>query len=818
MAEKAGSIYYTVDMETQPLIDAAQQAEQALNKVDKAMTGVDGAANTASRGLGKVRDASGRFVKQGTEAANVANKLGSGLRDAANDANGFTGKANPLAVAIRNIATAGGSALAGLGALATAAGVGAAAFTAMAAAAVAAGTALVVQVQTAAQEIQKFAFLANTTTTEFQRMAVAGQAFGLQMDQVGDILKDVNDKVGDYLATGAGELADFFQVIAPRVGVTAEQFRNLSGPDALQLYVNTLQRANVSQAEMTFYLESLANDATLLLPVLADNGAALRTLGDEAERAGAIMDAETIRASNELAAAQFLLQQAATGVGNELAAVLMPALTGVAVSLADFIVEAELAKNAAELLQGAINVLSRVAIGVAGGFEVAGKAIAGWASVAAAALTPGEDAAQAYRIANEDLRASVERLGAELEAVGNSDAPAKTEERIQAIVKAREALNRTGQQGTAGKNAKQLDEEAAAAKRAADAATKGAEDNAQALAGLREQLYQASLSGADLAARQAQLQLNKYATPEQIAQAQQLARELYAVRDAAQKLEQRKAAFGNDPMATIRGSVDPLSGGRFDDGTARYEAEKTAEAKRYADQQARMVEALELQLITKQQYQTLEEQLYAEHMARMNQIDQARRDAQLESWASGFGQMANDLQAFASVFADENSAMFKIAKAAAIAQTIIQTYQGAQAAFTSLASIPVVGPALGTAAAVAAVAGGLARVAQIRAQGSPAGRLYGGPVSAQQMYRVNENGAPEVFNAANGRQYMIPNQRGEVVSNRDATAPGGGGMTEYAPTVNQTIQVIGSVDRRTAAQIARATAERQQIVQARLGR
>ena len=50
------------------------------------------------------------------------------------------------------------------------------------------------------------------------------------------------------------------------------------------------------------------------------------------------------------------------------------------------------------------------------------------------------------------------------------------------------------------------------------------------------------------------------------------------------------------------------------------------------------------------------------------------------------------------------------------------------------------------------------------------GRQYGGGVQANGLYRINENGAPEVFNAANGRQYMLPNSRGEVVSNRDAAA------------------------------------------------
>ncbi|MCY1187509.1 hypothetical protein D9M73_285000 [compost metagenome] len=65
------------------------------------------------------------------------------------------------------------------------------------------------------------------------------------------------------------------------------------------------------------------------------------------------------------------------------------------------------------------------------------------------------------------------------------------------------------------------------------------------------------------------------------------------------------------------------------------------------------------------------------------------------------------------------------------------------------------------------------------------GRQYGGPVAAGGMYRINETGAPEVFNASNGQQFMLPNRRGEVVSNRDATK-GGGGANVQVNVINQT--------------------------------
>jgi len=61
-------------------------------------------------------------------------------------------------------------------------------------------------------------------------------------------------------------MADFFETVAPLVGVTADNFKDLSGPQALQLYVDSLEKANLSQSQMTFFMEAIASDATALLP------------------------------------------------------------------------------------------------------------------------------------------------------------------------------------------------------------------------------------------------------------------------------------------------------------------------------------------------------------------------------------------------------------------------------------------------------------------------------------------------------------------------------------------------------------------------
>ena len=152
-----------------------------------------------------------------------------------------------------------------------------------------------------AAQIGILADIAGTSVTQFQKMSVASKTVGIEQEKLSDILKDVNDKVGDFLVTGAGPMADFFEKIAPLVGVTAENFRDLSAEDALQLYVDSLEKANVSQAEMVFFMEAIASDASALIPLLRDNGKEMQTLGDEAERAGRLLSEDAVTGARDLA-------------------------------------------------------------------------------------------------------------------------------------------------------------------------------------------------------------------------------------------------------------------------------------------------------------------------------------------------------------------------------------------------------------------------------------------------------------------------------------------------------------------------------------
>ncbi|WP_228485759.1 tape measure protein [Enterobacter cloacae] len=73
-----------------------------------------------------------------------------------------------------------------------------------------------------------------------------------------------------------------------------------------------------------------------------------------------------------------------------------------------------------------------------------------------------------------------------------------------------------------------------------------------------------------------------------------------------------------------------------------------------------------------------------------------------------------------------------------------------------------------------AVAIGLGAMAGILALSGK--RKNGGPVSAGGMYQVGEGGMPEIYQASTGKQYMIPGDNGKVISNKEMTAGGGGGV------------------------------------------
>lgn len=126
--------------------------------------------------------------------------------------------------------------------------------------------------------------------------------------------------------------------------------------------------------------------------------------------------------------------------------------------------------------------------------------------------------------------------------------------------------------------------------------------------------------------------------------------------------------------------------------------------------------------------------------------------------------------------------------AAASAATIAQAaaISAAMAPAAAMTSLATAGTNSAPAMAGMSATVGLAKTLSI------AGALKnGGPAQEGSMYRVGENNLPEIFQASNGHQYMIPGDSGRVISNKDLTG-GGSGVVVYNNVINNSSAQVSS--------------------------
>ena len=117
-----------------------------------------------------------------------------------------------------------------------------------------------------------------------QEMAFATNTVGVSLEKLGDIGKDTNEKVGEFLTTGGGGFQDFVDIMkltSQEAEVLAEQFSRMSGTEVLQAMVTQMEAAGIGANKMSFALEGMASDTTDLIPLLLNGGEALKVLTNE---------------------------------------------------------------------------------------------------------------------------------------------------------------------------------------------------------------------------------------------------------------------------------------------------------------------------------------------------------------------------------------------------------------------------------------------------------------------------------------------------------------------------------------------------------
>jgi hypothetical protein len=166
----------------------------------------------------------------------------------------------------------------------------------------------------------------------------------------------------------------------------------------------------------------------------------------------------------------------------------------------------------------------------------------------------------------------------------------------------------------------------------------------------------------------------------------------------------------------------------------------------------------------------LEQQKHGQVMGMIRGIQQSQE----------YAVMQQGLSDLSSLRSSSDRKAFEAGKAAAIGQAIVNTFMSATSAFAAMASIPIVGPALGAAAAAAAIMAGMNNVAQIKSQ-----KFQGGAHGGIDEVPKSMNNSTFVLKA--GERVVQPDQNKELGQAVDkinnGTASGG-------HTVNLT---VGSV-------------------------
>ncbi|MGY5392756.1 hypothetical protein [Acinetobacter sp. NigerLNRRAM0016] len=236
----------------------------------------------------------------------------------------------------------------------------------------------------ATQELQRFAYLAQSTPQEFQKMAVGAEMMGIEQDKLSDIMKDWNERSGDFLTSGAGPLVDFMEQVAVKTekGANgahklAKELSDLSGPASMGLYVEKMEEANLSQDQMSFLMESMASDSTQLLPILKNNAEGMRLWGEAAEDAGIILDDKTIVAAQQMQVQSKMLDMQLQGLKNQLTSAILPALVDVADAFQTGDDKAMGMANAGDVLATSLRGVAAVAIGVYATVNLVANSMAG---------------------------------------------------------------------------------------------------------------------------------------------------------------------------------------------------------------------------------------------------------------------------------------------------------------------------------------------------------------------------------------------------------------------------------------------------------
>ncbi|MGM8939023.1 hypothetical protein ACS8E2_10050 [Psychrobacter glaciei] len=243
---------------------------------------------------------------------------------------------------------------------------------------------LALQTAEADEQLVRLATRANTSTKNLQVLTAATVAYGLEMEGVGDILADAQEKLGEFSANGGGGLVDTLELMQNATKKTDAELeifgRSLStmdSVDAIQAVVDEMEKADATTQEVRFVTESLASGLGDIIPLWDNNGEALRNYEHDLNEAGVIRTKESIEQSQLLANELEGLQIKLEGVSNQIVTKSLPAMIGLIDYMKTGTTDADGLSDSLSSLGLAAAVIATPFIGLMSVFKQVGTVVAG---------------------------------------------------------------------------------------------------------------------------------------------------------------------------------------------------------------------------------------------------------------------------------------------------------------------------------------------------------------------------------------------------------------------------------------------------------
>ncbi|HAV5474034.1 TPA: hypothetical protein JI092_11940 [Acinetobacter baumannii] len=237
-------------------------------------------------------------------------------------------------------------------------------------------------------ELNRLSRRAVTSAENFQIVAGAASAFGVEQDKLSDILADTSEKLGEYTSTKGGEAKEFFEMLANNTKMTskeiddfAKKLSTMDTVDALGLITEKLDDMGTTAAEKRFILESLASDLGDLAPLFSNNSALIKEYGDQLREAGVVRTQESIDKSLLLNAQTQALGTQFQGFKNQLASQMTPVLS----NLIQYFVDGAVKSGSFGTVLSSVGTIAKIVgvaiVGVASAVSVVIQSISGFANL-----------------------------------------------------------------------------------------------------------------------------------------------------------------------------------------------------------------------------------------------------------------------------------------------------------------------------------------------------------------------------------------------------------------------------------------------------